>query len=160
MKNQLSISIILGLVSFSSTAFAAEEKDVGKHQVPRAVHEAFQKAYPNAKEVKYKEEISEGKAAYEIEFKEKGKEIEALYSPEGVLIETEEEIKITELPEAIVQTIKKDYPKATLKEAEKTIQPDGKVSGYEVEIKEGGKEIELELDASGKILKSEAEEKD
>jgi len=39
--------------------------------------------------------MTDGKAFFEIEFKQKSKELEALYSAEGILIETEEEIKIT-----------------------------------------------------------------
>ncbi len=49
----------------------------------------------------------------------------------------------------------KAHPKARIEEAEKVMQPDGTVSGYEVEIKVGGKELELELDTSGKILTTE-----
>jgi len=85
----------------------------------------------------------------------KSKELEALYSAEGLLIKTEEEIEIAKLPALIVQVIGKDYPKALLKEAEMILKPDGAVSGYEVEIEDGKKEVKLELDASGKILKTE-----
>jgi uncharacterized membrane protein YkoI len=35
------------------------------------------------------------------------------------------------------------------------MKPDSTVTGYEVEIKVAGKEIELELDVSGTILKTE-----
>ncbi len=37
------------------------------------------------------------------------------------------------------------------------MKPDGTITGYEVEIKEEGKELELELDGSGKILRTERE---
>jgi uncharacterized membrane protein YkoI len=37
------------------------------------------------------------------------------------------------------------------------MKPDGAVTGYEVDIKVAGKEIELELDVSGNILKTENE---
>jgi uncharacterized membrane protein YkoI len=37
------------------------------------------------------------------------------------------------------------------------MKPDGTITGYEVEIKSEGKELELELDSSGKILKTERE---
>jgi len=86
----------------------------------------------------------------------KSKEFEALYSAEGFLIETEEEIKIAELPALIVQVIGKHYPKTLLKEAEKILKPDEAVGGYEVEIEDGKKEFKLELDTSGKVLKTEA----
>ena len=128
--------------------------------MPQAVHDAFKKAYPNAKELKYVQEVMEGKTAYGIEFKHKGRNIEAVYHADGTLIATEEEIRISELPEAIATAVKTAHPKSTLKEAEKILKPDGAVSGYEVEIKEGKKEFELELDAHGTILKTEAEDED
>ena len=51
--------------------------------------------------------------------------------------------------------IKKAHPKAEIKEAEKLMKADGTVTGYEVEVKTGKKKLELELDAAGKILKTE-----
>jgi hypothetical protein len=59
-------------------------------------------------------------------------------------------------PAHIVQIIRNDYPKAQLKEAEKILKPDGAISGYELEIEDGKKEVKLELDPSGKILKTES----
>ncbi len=44
-----------------------------------------------------------------------------------------------------------------MKEAEKLLKPDGSIHGYEVEIKDGKKELEIHLDAAGKILKTETE---
>lgn len=155
MKISLSTFALSGLLAFSLGVSADEEKKLTERQVPKNVQEAFQKAYPDAKDVKYKEEIKNGKVFFEIEFNQKSKELEALYSAEGLLIKTEEEIEIAKLPALIVQVIGKDYPKALLKEAEMILKPDGAVSGYEVEIEDGKKEVKLELDASGKILKTE-----
>ena len=156
MKISLSTFALSGLLAFSLGVNADEEKKLTEQQVPNNVQEAFQKAYQDAKDVKYKEEITDRKALFEIEFKQKSKELEALYSAAGLLLKTEEEIKITELPAHIVQVIEKAYPKAQLKEAEKILKPDGVISGYEVEIEDGKNEVKLELDTSGKILKTEA----
>jgi uncharacterized membrane protein YkoI len=158
-KTKLSIAALLGYAAFSSFALAGEEKELTQKEMPQAVLEAFQKAYPKAKDVKYSEEKAmDGKMAYEVEFKEAGKEFEAVYSAEGTLIETEQEIKTAELPDAIVQAIRKAHPQAMLKEAEKIMRPDGTVRGYEVEIADGQKRLELELDAGGAILETEVED--
>ncbi|ARO87442.1 hypothetical protein EBAPG3_006440 [Nitrosospira lacus] len=135
----------------------AEEKALSKHEVPKAVIEAFEKAHPNAKGVKFEEETFEGKKAYEAEYKEHGKEYEFLYGADGVLLQTEETIDAKTLPQPVVEAISKAYPKATIKEAEKVMKPDGTVTGYEVEIRTEGKKLEIELDTSGKILKTERE---
>ena len=135
----------------------AGEKELKKDQVPKAVISAFEKAFPNAKELEFEEELFEGKTANEVEYKKDGKEYEFLYSPEGELLQKEEEIDVKTLPDPVVQAILKAHPKAKIKEAEKLIKPDGTVTGYEVEIKVAGKELELELDVSGKIFKTENE---
>ena len=78
--------------------------------MPKNIQETFQKAYPDAKDVKYKEEITDGKAFFEIEFKQKSKELEALYSAEGILIETEEEIKITSFQHTSFKSLESIIP--------------------------------------------------
>jgi len=130
-------------------------KELAKHQVPKAVLDAFEKAHPGAKGVKFEQEALEGKTAYEVEYKESGREYDFLYGADGTLLRKEEEIDAKALPETVVQAVMKAHPKARIEEAEKVMQPDGTVSGYEVEIKVGGKELELELDTSGKILTTE-----
>lgn len=79
--------------------------------VPKAVHEAFQKTYPNAKSVKYSQQQRDGKSLYEIEFKDQGREREVLYDADATLVQTEEEIKARELPEAVLQESSRPIPK-------------------------------------------------
>lgn len=157
MKTQLKITVVLSVCLGSFGPADAEEKELSRDQLPKAVLEAVEKAHPAAKELEYKEETFEGKAAYEVEYEENGKEYEFLYSADGALLQKEEEIDSHELPEAIVQAITKVHPKATIKEAEKITKPDGTVVGYEVEVQEGEKELELHLDASGQLLKAESD---
>lgn len=155
MKVQLWITAILTTFLITFGQAHASEKELSKQQVPKAVLEAFEKAYPNAKDIEFEKETIEGKAVYEVEFKENDKEYEILYDSSGVILQIEETLDVKALPESIVQAISKSYPKATIEEAEKVMKPDGTVTVYEVEIKTEGKKLELELDANGKILKTE-----
>lgn len=148
MTTALAASVVLGQAN-------AEEKELSKHQVPKAVLEAFEKAYPTAKRVEFEQEMFEGQVAYEVEYKENGKEYEVLYSADGSVLQKEETIETHALPELVRQAVMKAHPKAKVKEAEKVMKPDGTITGYEVEIKSEGQELELELDTSGKILKTE-----
>ena len=157
MKTQYIMSAVLIAVPMILGQANAGEKELKKNQVPKAVIAAFEKAFPNAKELEFEEELFEGKTAYEVEYKKDGKEYEFLYSAEGVLLQKEEEIDVKILPDPVIQAILKAHPKAKIKEAEKLMKPDGTVTGYEVEVKVAGKEIELELDATGNILKTENE---
>jgi uncharacterized membrane protein YkoI len=158
MKTSSLLSVTLGtLLALAVGSANAAEKKLHKDQVPKAVITAFEKAYPNAKDMKFEEEMFEGKAAYEVEYKDNGKEYEATYSADGTLLQKEEEIEGELLPAAVMQAIKKEYPKGKIKEVEKLMKPDNTVTGYEVEVKTNGKEKELELDLNGKILKTESE---
>lgn len=157
MKTQYVITAVLAALPMIFGQANADEKELNKNQVPKAVINAFEKAYPNAKDLKFEEETFEGKTAYEVEYKENGKEYEALYSADGTLLQKEEEIDGKSLPEPVAQAIKKAHPKAEIKEVEKLMKPDGTITGYEVEIKAAGKEIELELDTNGNVLKTENE---
>lgn len=157
MKTQYVITAVFVALPIMLGQAYAGEKELSKSQVPKAVINAFEKAYPNAKGLEFEEETFEGKAAYEVEYKENGKEYELLYSADGALLQKEEEIDSKSLPEPVAQAILKAHPKAVIEEAEKVMKPDGTVTGYEVELKLAGKEIELELDVSGNILKTENE---
>ncbi|MFZ2170073.1 MAG: PepSY-like domain-containing protein [Methylococcaceae bacterium] len=157
MKSQYIMSVALVAASMIFGQVNAGEKELKKDQVPKEVIAAFEKAYPNAKGLEFEEETFAGKAAYEVEYKENGVEYEFLYSADGTLLQKEEEIDGKSLPEPVAQAVKKAHPKGEIKEVEQLMKPDGTVTGYEVEVKVAGKEIELELDVSGNILKTENE---
>ena len=128
MKTQFWITTILTTFLIAFGLANASAKEVSKHEVPKAVLEAFEKAYPNAKEVEFEKEIFEGKAAYEVEYKENGREYEILYNSDGVILQIEETLDVKALPEPIIQAISKAYPKATIEDAERVIKPDGTVT--------------------------------
>ena len=157
MKTQYLMIAALGTLLAVLGQANAGEKELSKDQVPKAVIDAFENSYPNAKELKFEKEMFEGKAAYEVEHKENGREYESMYSADGTLLQKEEDIDGELLPERVAQAIKKEYPNAKIKEVEKIMKPDNTVTGYEVEIIAPGKEAELELDVNGNILKTENE---
>ena len=152
MKTQYLMTVALGTLLAVIGQANADEKELSKNQVPEAVIAAFEKAFPKAKDVEFEQEMFQGKEAYEVEYKENGKEYEFLYSAEGALLQKEEEIDVAKLPKRVVEAIKNAYPKAKIEEAERLMKPDGTLTGYEVEIKTEGKKIELELDDGGKIM--------
>ena len=156
MKTQYIITIALSILLMTFGQANAGSKELSKDQVPKAVSDAFVKAYPDAKDLTYEEEIFEGKKAYEVEYKKNGMEFGFIYNADGVLLLKEEEIDVKELPDPVVKAIMKAHPEATIEEAEKMMKPDGTVTVYEVEIKVSGKEIKLELDVSGNILKTKS----
>ena len=83
---------------------------------------------------------------------DQGVEIEASYSADGTLLKIEEEISLSELPEAVTEAILQIYLDAIFLEAKKILASDGSVSGYEVDIEDDDVELELHLDPNGFIL--------
>ena len=157
MKTQYIMSAALVVMPMILGQANAGEKELHKNQVPKAVIAAFEKANPNAKGLEFEEKMFESNPAYEVEYKKNGKEYEFLYSADGTPLQKEEEIDVKSLPEPVAQAVKKAHPKGEIKEVEQLMKPDGTVTGYEMDIKEDGKKIELELDATGNILKTENE---
>ena len=125
-----------------------------KRRVPAVVYAAFFKAYPQALHVTFERDTKAGMPVFEIEFENQGVKTEATYKTDGTLLEVEEDIKPEQLPETIMKVLRTGYPYATLTEAEKITKADGTVIGYEVELKQ---ELEIHLDASGKIIRTEAD---
>ncbi len=69
----------------------ADDNDLRRDQVPKAVLDAFEKGHPNARNVEFEEKRFENNPAYEIEFKEDGKKYEFLYKPDGSVVRQKEE---------------------------------------------------------------------
>ena len=82
----------------------------------------------------------------------------ANFTKAGKWLESETEMKVSDLPAAVVASITTNFPGAKVTEAEKLDLPDAS-SAYEVKL-EGGQEIEAVFSASGELLKKTIEEED
>jgi hypothetical protein len=111
---------------------------------PEAVKSAFTKTYPGATKVKYEKEDGN----YEVSFVMNGNESSVIYNAKGVLQESEQEIKVTELPAVIVSYLKEHYKGVTVKGAAKITKADGSTN-FEAALK--GRDVLF--DANGKFLK-------
>lgn len=131
----------MAAVLFSTLTFAQETP--GK-DVPAKIKAALQKQFPNAKEVKWEKENGN----YEAEFDMNKADYSALFDVDGHLLETEVEIKVSELPNAALTYIKANYAGQKIKEAAKITNNKGTVT-YEAEIKG----IDLLFDSNGKFIK-------
>jgi hypothetical protein len=163
MKAQDLIRVIaVGAVFFTAGAVAeesapepAQRQTLKKEDVPEAVLQAFQKEHKQLKGVEYEQETRDGDQFYGMEFKTRGKEEEMIYKADGTLIERHEEIGLKSVPTAVRDAVKRNHPKATISEAEKVINADKRLIGYEVDIREGKKATELVFDPSGKLIRQE-----
>jgi hypothetical protein len=122
--------------------------------IPAPVKEAFAAQHPNAKDVDWEEEDGN----YEADFKTNDVKQTVVISPAGKIIETETEIKPTELPVPVQATLESKYHGLKVKEAEKIVMENE--TRYEAEIDSAGQELEVHLSADGMIIKVKTEDKE
>jgi hypothetical protein len=116
---------------------------------PAAVTKAFEKKFPNAKDVKWtKDSPTEWEASFVIE----QLEVSAIFSNAGKWLETETELPVAQLPENVSQAILKSYKGYTITEAYK-IESTKPGLVYEAELKKGLKSKEVLYKEDGKPYK-------
>jgi hypothetical protein len=150
MKSIKSKLIILIVLLFSVSVFAQEAK------VPKEVKAAFNKLYPNAKDVKWDKE---GDEEFEASFVEGTTHISVVFDEEGDVEETETEIEVKSLSKPILDFIAKNYVGYNITEAAKIVDDENNVI-FESEVTKGKKKEDLLFDVNGKQVKKESKESD
>jgi hypothetical protein len=138
MKKILLIALVLTATLSNSHAQKIKDSDV-----PQVVKNAFTKSYPGLS-AKWEKE----KGNYEAGFKKDGKTMSATFEPNGNFLESETDIKVSELPLAALNYIKTSYKDKKIKESAKITSAGGVVT-FEAEIDDK----DVIFDNSGKFLK-------
>jgi hypothetical protein len=146
MKQYVLMTILaLGISSVSLAQTEEKEGKASKNATPPAAAKAaLSKAFPGSTHVKWEKEGSE----FEASFDHGGKKMSAVVDAQGNLKESEMELKVSELPSAVLQYIKDHYNGATIKEAAKITKANGEVN-YEAEVKG----TDVIFDVSGKFIR-------
>ncbi len=140
MKNNIIFLTFLVCTSFVSAQRISEK------ELPNAVKEAFAKKFPGTKVEHWQKE----NVNYEAEFDFEKAEMSASFDEKGNCLETETEIKISELPPAVKTYLDKNMPGKKIKEASKISDAAGKIT-YEAEVGH----IDFIFDAQGSYLSQE-----
>jgi len=160
--HMLPFSCLAALVLFvTSVSFAQTEKALSARKLPAAVQAAFHKAYPAAKIKGASSEVEDGKTMYEVESVDGTINRDLLYLEDGSVIEIEETIALSALPDPVSKALKAEAGKGKVEKAEKLTK--GETIQYEFVIASGKSKREVVIDPSGKIAKTtkqEAKEKD
>lgn len=122
-----------------------EKVKKGKVSPPESVKVSFAKLFPTAEEVKWEKEED---GNYEAEYELNENEQSSTFDPTGKLLETEVEIKISELPVNVMTYVHSNFPAAKVKEASKITDAKGTIT-YEAEVKR----TDLIFDVNGNFLK-------
>jgi hypothetical protein len=154
--------VLITLSAFMLLTTLGYTQKVSAEKVPVAVKQAFATKFPAATDVKFEKE----KKAYEINFKEKGVEMSANFDAAGKWLETEMEIKESDLPKEVFVTLARNFGGFKVLEVAKVLTPD-KGTIYEMDLKKDKEGYEVRFSATGTVLKKtpfrkekEEEEKD
>jgi hypothetical protein len=134
----------------------AKDEKVKLKDCPTAVQKAIEEKAEGGTIKGIEKATDNNVVSYEAVIKTKdGKEMEAIFTPEGKFVATEMKVKLEECPEAVQKTIKEKTANGKIKEVEKVVAADGKVT-YSAEIKPAkGDDMELEVSEKGKVIKFE-----
>ncbi len=134
--------IIFLLSGLFVSAQSIEDKDV-----PSAIKTKFISQYSDITNVSWgKINISN----YEAEFENNGVETSVLFDIKGIIVETVNELKITELPKSVIDYINKNYSWKRIKHIVKITETTGKIY-YRVGV--GVRTVELVFDYQGNFVR-------
>ena len=145
MKKLLSVFVC---IAFVMSVSAMNQKD---EKIPASAKTGFAAKFPTDQKVKWSVEKP---GEFEAEFKLNGVETSALFDAKGTLLETETEIKESELPLAVKATIANDFVGYKLDEIEKATDAKGVIT-FEMEAAKGKDKLEISFDVNGKLLGKE-----
>lgn len=86
--------------------------------IPLAIRAAFKKKFPSAEKVKWESGVGQ----FEAEFVMEDKTISAIFDDSGNLIETEEQIRMEDIPSHISQNLKNRIGDKKVRELKKVIR--------------------------------------
>lgn len=121
----------------------------GCSQVPEVVKSKFAKMYPNSGNAKW--EMEDG--LYEGMFNENNLETAVIFSRDGNLIQTENEMDVNALPQSIKDHVASKLGGKKITSAAKIIRADGTMS-FEAEVNK----VDYVFDGNGKIIQQEEDE--
>ncbi|MBN1489727.1 MAG: PepSY-like domain-containing protein [Phycisphaerae bacterium] len=151
----LMVLVPVALVAvFAVTGWAGDVAEA-LDQMPTKARAALVKLAGTATIVEAEQEKEHGVVCYEAEWAVDGREVGATVTADGELVEMEEELDEASVPAAIQAAATKALPAGTAVEYERVT-----TVVYEVEAKVDGKEKEMLISATGKIMKRGRWEKD
>ena len=118
---------------------------------PEAVTASFAIQYPGM-QAEWEQEADN---AWEGEFTKEGVEYSVAYDNNGTWLATEHEIALTDIPAPVKAAITKQFAGYEIGEAEMVETGSGMM--FEFELKKGEEELEVVMDAIGKVVKKEVE---
>lgn len=136
-----------------SPSAVAGDKKISKKDVPPAVLQSFEKAYPKAVIKGLAIEKENGKTFYEIESVDGKLSRDLLYLADGSVFEIEEGVAVADLPATVKAAIAKEHPQGKISKCEKTTHGSDVV--YDCQVSFGKTKYSMAVAPDGKVIKNQ-----
>ncbi|MHC4214621.1 MAG: PepSY domain-containing protein, partial [Planctomycetota bacterium] len=159
MDRRVTISLFyIILLSIGLTAIPGQAEDVSLSDVHQAVRQTIERELKGFKVDNVERDEDDGKIVYELEVENNDQEIQLKINRDGTLLEKQEQLDDNDLPEAVLNAVKKAFGDIDIDDVEKRYQL-GRKPYYKVEGENDKFEADLEIAEDGTILKKEIDEK-
>ena len=148
MKTIYAITALTALL----LASCGEKEPAATQSVPDVAKRAFEAAYPAVKDAQWVQD----EGGFEAEWKVNGMEHAVVYDATGNVLLTEEQVTEAQMPTAIAPYLAEKH--AGMAVVKVGMEQKAGVTTYEVELDNGGKELELLFDAEGNYIGTEADD--
>ena len=149
----LGASLAAVLIGLASLATGADERG-GSRGLPVWVMELVARQFPDAEFLRGYREGDADDQRYEVKLRQRdgGRAMSVDLQREIGVVEIDEELKADQLPERVVKSLRRAFPGADLKQAEK--KSEIRVT-YTIEITSHGRRREVTISPRGRILEIE-----
>jgi hypothetical protein len=137
----LSACLLISLMGYT--------QNIPPDEVPAPIKQAFAKKFPAATSVKYEMLKND----HEVTFNDKGVEMAADYNSSGEWLETETEIKESDLPKEVIASVAKNFAGYKISEVVK-VETKNKGLIYQIDLKIDKVGFEARFSPKGNVLKS------
>ncbi|SDW33114.1 PepSY-like domain-containing protein [Aequorivita viscosa] len=138
------ITFLTAVLIGTTSLFA---QDVPENQVPSVILNTFKKEFPKASDIEWEREGELYNVDFEIGY---FTDYEAWFDASGKLIKYSEEISEKDLPQAVKDTVKKQFDGYRIDDVEKITE--NNIETYRVEIEKGNDERYVTFSKNGKLI--------
>ena len=134
------------------------EADVPVSTLPDVVREAAMKKAPGARITGAEREFNARGAAWEVKLNHEGRDWEFVIDDEGVILETEKELRRSEAPQTVLAAAKNAVPGGVFRSVEVITKHDG-ATEYHVKKMIAGVSYKVVLATDGTVIRKVREQK-
>jgi hypothetical protein len=152
--HRLPIPFLVAFAFGAIGAAGATEKHISRGQLPEAVRKVADEQSQGATVRGYTMGTKNGHVEYEVEMMSNGHSREVTISPEGRLVEIEEEVDLNALPSEVISALRNKAGRGQVSKVE-SITKNGAIVAYEAQVLSAGKHSEIQVGPQGQPLTHE-----